>query len=59
MNNVFQVEIDEFQNYDKAAGALNEAYKVITASSDPKVQEKLPALKYKLEKVTQFNGIKR
>lgn len=56
---IFQVEIDEFQNYDKAAGALNEAYKVITSSSDPKVQEKLPPLKYKLEKVTQFNSIKR
>ncbi|XP_050709384.1 intraflagellar transport protein 140 homolog [Eriocheir sinensis] len=54
-----QVEIDEFQNYDKAAGALNEAYKVITSNNDPKVQEKLPPLKYKLEKVTQFNNIKR
>ena len=56
---IFQVEIDEFQNYEKAAGALNEAYKVITSSSDPQTQERLPSLKYKLEKVNQFNNIKR
>ena len=56
---IFQVDIDEFQNYEKAAGALNESYKVITTSNDPQAQERLPTLKYKLEKVNQFNNIKR
>ncbi|KAG0719814.1 Intraflagellar transport protein 140 [Chionoecetes opilio] len=54
-----QVEIDEFQNYEKAAGALNEAYKVITSSTDPQAQERLLSLKFKLEKVNHFNNIKR
>ncbi|KAL7979155.1 hypothetical protein Chor_015179 [Crotalus horridus] len=31
-----QVEVDEFQNYEKALGALTEAYKCILYSEDPK-----------------------
>ncbi|KAG7165048.1 Intraflagellar transport protein 140-like [Homarus americanus] len=54
-----QVEIDEFQNYEKAAGALNEGYKALMTSSDPQAQERVPAFQYKLEKVKQFLGIKR
>lgn len=60
MKNIFfQVEIDEFQNYEKALGALTEGYKALASSNEVDVQEKLPALQYKLEKVKQFISIKR
>ncbi|KAK3865459.1 hypothetical protein Pcinc_025661 [Petrolisthes cinctipes] len=54
-----QVEIDEFQNYEKALGALTEGYKALASSNEVGAQEKLPALQYKLEKVKQFISIKR
>lgn len=55
----FQVEIDEFQNYEKALGALTEGYKALASSNEVDAQEKLPELQYKLEKVKQFISIKR
>ncbi|XP_047485121.1 intraflagellar transport protein 140 homolog [Penaeus chinensis] len=54
-----QVEIDEYQNYEKAAGALSEAYKILTNSNDHQSQERLPSVQYKLEKVKQYIGIRR
>ncbi|XP_076028823.1 intraflagellar transport protein rempA [Oratosquilla oratoria] len=54
-----QVEIDEYQNYDKAMGALSEAYKCLTSSNHPQAQERLPSIQYKLEKVKQFISIRR
>ena len=31
----FQVEINEFQNYEKALGAMGEAYKVLCHAKEP------------------------
>jgi len=37
----FQVEIDEFQNYEKALGALGEAYKVLGQAKVPDNSQEL------------------
>ena len=53
------MEIDEYQNYEKAAGALNEAYNCLQNNADSDTMKKLPTVQYKLEKVKQFLDIKR
>ncbi|XP_068236628.1 intraflagellar transport protein 140 homolog isoform X1 [Palaemon carinicauda] len=55
-----QVEIDEYQNYEKAMGALNEAYKSLqNANDNDAAKKRLPSIQYQLEKVNQFLEIKR
>jgi intraflagellar transport protein 140 len=52
-----QLEIDEFQNYEKALGALGEAYKVLSkaTSADANVQEmKLNDLKNRMMIIKKF-----
>ncbi|OWF41021.1 intraflagellar transport protein 140 homolog [Mizuhopecten yessoensis] len=57
-----QVEIDEYQNYDKALGALGEAYKCLskTKMSDEMLQEeKLSRLKNKITLIKKFVTARR
>ena len=57
-----QVEIDEYQQYDKAASALFEAQKPLSAAADAgdgEAQDKLHQLMYKLEKVRQYLQLKK
>ncbi|BFZ17235.1 hypothetical protein BsWGS_20274 [Bradybaena similaris] len=57
-----QVEIDEYQNYDKALGALGEAYKCLSKAKqdDPMMQEeKLEALKQKMATIKKFAMARR
>ena len=52
-----QVEIDEYQNYDKAMGALGEAYKCISkAKMDDSMQqeEKIGNIKHKISLIKRF-----
>jgi len=53
---LFQVEIDEFQNYEKAHGALSEAYKVLSQAKLPdNTQEvKMSDLKNRMTLVKAF-----
>ncbi|KAK2157995.1 hypothetical protein LSH36_179g04000 [Paralvinella palmiformis] len=57
-----QVEIDEFQNYEKALGAMGEAYKCLTKarmSSQSLQEEKLSNLKNRLDLVKKFIQARR
>ena len=57
-----QVEIDEFQNYEKALGALGEAYKCLSKANmtDANQQElKLNDLKAKMILIKKFLQVKR
>ena len=52
-----QVEIDEYQNYDKALGALGEAYKCMSkAKMDDSMlqEERLGAIKHKMALIKRF-----
>ncbi|CAM1291051.1 IFT140 (predicted) [Pycnogonum litorale] len=51
-----QVEIDEYQNYEKALGALNEACKCLSksAQSTPAHEQMLSQLKMKIELVKKY-----
>ncbi|CAL1531559.1 unnamed protein product [Lymnaea stagnalis] len=57
-----QVEIDEYQNYDKALGALGEAYKCMSkAKLDDSMQqeEKLGTIKHKMALIKKFTTARR
>ena len=55
MTDCFQVEIDEFQNYEKALGALGEAYKVLGHAKLPDSQEtKMNDLKNRMALIKKF-----
>lgn len=57
-----QVEIDEYQNYDKALGALSEAYKCLTKAkmkNQSLQEEKLAALKHRIGLVKKFVQARR
>ena len=51
-----QVEIDEFQNYEKALGALGEAYKVLSHAKTPDGSQevKMGELKNRMTLVKAF-----
>ncbi|RXG62142.1 Intraflagellar transport protein [Armadillidium vulgare] len=53
-----QIEIDEYQNYEKACVALKEAYKCIANSDEQQANEKKEEIVFKLEKVQQFVELK-
>ncbi|XP_022250207.1 LOW QUALITY PROTEIN: intraflagellar transport protein 140 homolog [Limulus polyphemus] len=59
-----QVEIDEYQNYEKALGALNEAYKCLTkaqsgGANGPQIEAKLAQMKLRMELVKRFVQARR
>ena len=57
-----QVEIDEYQNYDKAMGALNEAYKCIAKAkmkNQSLQEERLGELKHKMMLIKKFVQARR
>jgi len=56
-----QVEIDEFQDYDKAMSALAEAYKCLQRMEEPTVraEEMVNKLKLKLTMIKKFLEAKR
>ncbi|MCL4124855.1 UNVERIFIED_CONTAM: hypothetical protein GTU68_025029 [Idotea baltica] len=54
-----QIEIDEYQNYEKAGVALAEAFKVLEGYDDPKAREKKMEIVIKMEKVNQFVQMKK
>ncbi|XP_048407747.2 intraflagellar transport protein 140 homolog isoform X1 [Stegostoma tigrinum] len=57
-----QVEIDEYQNYEKALGALTEAYKCLSKAkmrSQGELEERLGQLQNKLTMVKKFVQIRR
>ena len=57
-----QVEIDEYQNYQKAFGALTEAYKCLSKAKakNPQQQEdKLVALKQRATLIKKFIQAKK
>ncbi|XP_078096576.1 intraflagellar transport protein 140 homolog isoform X2 [Mustelus asterias] len=57
-----QVEIDEYQNYEKALGALTEAYKCLSKAkmkSQSELEERLGQLQNKLTMVKTFVQIRR
>ncbi|XP_041061994.1 intraflagellar transport protein 140 homolog isoform X2 [Carcharodon carcharias] len=57
-----QVEIDEYQNYEKALGALTEAYKCLSKAkmkSQSELEERLGQLQNKLTMVKKFVQIRR
>ncbi|XP_072337471.1 LOW QUALITY PROTEIN: intraflagellar transport protein 140 homolog [Scyliorhinus torazame] len=57
-----QVEIDEYQNYEKALGALTEAYKCLSKAkmkSQSELEERLGQLQSKLTMVKKFVQIRR
>ena len=59
---LFKVEIDEYQNYDKAMGALNEALKCLTKArmkNESLQEEKLGGLKNKIVLIKKFVTAKR
>lgn len=58
----FQLEIDEFQNYEKALGAMGEAYKCLSRiNPEEQNQEelKLGDLKNRMTLVNRFIKAKR
>ena len=58
----FQVEIDEFQNYDKALGALSEAYKCMSKAktkNQAQQEEKLSEIKNKVTLIKKFVQARR
>eukprot|EP00057_Strongylocentrotus_purpuratus_P021032 XP_011675506.1 PREDICTED: intraflagellar transport protein 140 homolog [Strongylocentrotus purpuratus] len=57
-----QVEIDEYQNYDKALGALTEAYKCLSKAkvkNQTQIEDKLGALKHRISLVKKFVQARR
>lgn len=54
-----QIEIDEYQNYEKANVALQEAYKSLAPFDDASANEKKNEIMFKLEKVKHFLDLKR
>ncbi|XP_070580461.1 intraflagellar transport protein 140 homolog isoform X2 [Ptychodera flava] len=57
-----QVEIDEYQNYDKALGALSEAYKCLTKAKMKNVsqqEERIASLKHRIGLVKKFVQARR
>ncbi|XP_013414894.1 intraflagellar transport protein 140 homolog [Lingula anatina] len=57
-----QVEIDEYQNYDKALGALNEAYKCMAKAkmkNQSLQEEKLAAFKQRINLIKKFVQARR
>jgi len=57
----FQVEIDEFQNYEKALGALGEAYKVLGHAKlpDDSQETKMADVKSRMMLVKKFVDAKK
>ncbi|XP_064637216.1 intraflagellar transport protein 140 homolog [Lineus longissimus] len=56
------VEIDEYQNYDKALGALGEAYKCVTRAklkNQSQQEEKLTSLKNRIDLIKKFVQARR
>lgn len=56
------MEIDEFQNYDKAQGALNEAYKCMSKAkmkNQSQQEEKLAEIKNKMGLIKKFVQARR
>ena len=56
------MEIDEYQNYDKALGALNEAYKCMTKAkmkNESLQEEKIGELKNKMVLIKKFVQARR
>lgn len=55
---MIQMEIDEFQNYEKAIGALTEAYKVLSraepVAGDNRREERLCTIKAKAMHCKKF-----
>ena len=58
---LLQVEIDEYQNYDKALGALGEAYKCMSKAQGDEVvkEERLGQLKQKMTLIKKFVTARR
>lgn len=59
---MWQVEIDEYQNYDKALGALSEAYKCLTKAkmaNQSSQEERLAELKNRIGLIKKFVQAKR
>ena len=58
----WQVEIDEYQNYDKALGALSEAYKCMTKAkmkNQSLQEEKLASLRNRVALIKKFVTARR
>lgn len=58
----FQEEIDDFRNYEKALGALSEAYKYLSKSkerSPGEQQARLAQLQHKVSLVKRFSQARR
>ena len=56
------MEIDEYQNYDKALGAINEAYKCMAKAkmkNQSLQEEKLAELKQKIMLIKKFVSARR
>ena len=53
---VTQVEIDEYQNYDKALGALNESLKCFgkVKTRTPSIEAKMQFLKDRINLISKF-----
>ncbi|XP_046855391.1 intraflagellar transport protein 140 homolog isoform X2 [Xenia sp. Carnegie-2017] len=57
-----QVEIDEYQNYEKAAGALSESYKCLSKAklkNPSKQEERLASIKQRITLIKKFIQAKR
>ena len=58
-----QLEIDEYNNYEKALGALTDAYKCMmkhkTGDGDVKLDQKIEYLKHKMNTINRFVKAKR
>ncbi|CAG0887245.1 unnamed protein product, partial [Cyprideis torosa] len=53
-----QVEIDEYQNYEKGLEALMEAYKAMAKSEGPQTEDRLLQIKARAERIQHFVRIK-
>ena len=54
---MFQVEIDEFQNYDKALGALSEAHKCLARAkvkNPTQQEERLEEMQSRINLIKKF-----
>ena len=59
---LFQVEIDEYQNYDKALGAMAEAYKCLSKAkmkNQSLQEERLADLKHRINLIKKFVAARR
>ena len=62
MTVLFQVEIDEYQNYDKALGALGEAYKCLgkaKVTNQSQQEEKMADLKRRMNLIKKFSDARK